>query len=209
MNYKSFIRPVLCGQQGIIPKDSRFDGIEYRLIQEVTKKWKITHILRDKPHTGKTSFETMMDDLANYTADLALCTVWLTGFEIRMDTSTYYNRHCGTLLVPKPRHLSEITTIYRTLKLNVWLTFGLCLITTVVLLKTSATFGVTGSLHDDWGGTFLDVMNIATAHGVSSLWKQQPRSTKILLMRYDYACISVIIVRLYGNIRLVGYLCAY
>lgn len=125
-----------------------------------------------------------MDDLKNYTADLALCSVWLSGFDKKMDTSTYYNRQCGTFMVPKPKPLSQITAIYRTFQFYVWLTFGLFFFTTLVLLRTIVTFEFTESHQHNLSGTFLDVMNIATAHGVSSLWKQQPRSTKILLMRY-------------------------
>ncbi|KAJ6620122.1 Zinc finger protein [Pseudolycoriella hygida] len=182
-------RPFTCRFDGCNKSFGRFDGVEYRLVREITKSWKIQHILRDKPHLGKTPFETTIDDLKNYTSDLAMCSVWLTGFDKKIDTSTHYSRQCGTLMVPKPKHLSKITAIYRTLKLNSWLTFGLFFFIVVILLRTSATFfHVSQSLHSDLSGSFLDVMNIATAHGAASLWKQQPRSTKILLMSWTFVC---------------------
>lgn len=161
----------------------RFDGIEYRLVQEVIKNWKVKYILRDESRTGVSPWITMFEDLKNQTADIAMCSIWISVFDDKYDVSGYYNHECNTLLVPKPKRLSEITAIYKTLSGLVWLTFGLCFFTTGMLLWSSAIIGIAErTVFVNMSRTFLEVMNIATLHGVQTLPKQQT-SIKILLMR--------------------------
>lgn len=179
----------MCMQSVIIQckklySDFRFDGIEYHLVREVVKNWKIKYILRDVSKTGINPLITTFDDLKNDTADLALCSLWsVLGDDY--DISTYYNHECNTLMIPKPKRLSEMTAIYRTLSGYVWLTFGFFFFATGILLRVSGmvcTYVKGIAYYADVSNAFLDVMKIATSHGVDSFSRHQS-STKILLMR--------------------------
>lgn len=165
--------------------DFSFDGVEYRLIKHLLKSWKIQHILRDQSKTGLSPWVTMFVDLRNHTADLAMCSIWTSEIDDTYDVSSYYNHECNTLLVPKPKRLSEISAIYATLRTEVWFTFALLFFATAMLLWGCEMIDSKpkGIYFLNLSGSFLDVMNIATSHGVESFWKQKS-STKILLLRY-------------------------
>lgn len=126
----------------------------------------------------------MFDDLKNRTADLAMCSIWISVFDDKYDVSGYYNHECNTMLIPKPKRLSEMTAIYTTLSGMVWLTFGLLFFITGILLRYCKMTGADAkkNVHVNLSRTFLDVMNIATLHGVDDFW-QQKRSAKTLLTR--------------------------
>lgn len=159
----------------------RFDGIEYRLVREVIKNWRVKHILRDESRTGISPWITMFDDLENHTADLAMCSIWVSVFKDQYDVSSYYNHACNTLIVPMPKRLSEITAIYTTFSGEVWLTFALLFIAAGIVLWGSGTIG-TQTVYVNVTRSFLEIMNIATSHGVE-IFRTQRTSIKILLMR--------------------------
>lgn len=161
----------------------RFDGIEYRLVREVIKNWNVTHILQDESKTGISPWIKMFDDLENHQADLSMCSIWVSVFKDQYDVSSYYNHACNTLIVPMPKRLSETTAIYTTFSGEVWITFGVLFLTTGLLLWASAMIGIvkrTAYVH--LSRSFLEIMNIATSHGVEIL-QTQKISIKILLMR--------------------------
>lgn len=179
-----FHYPHLVGKCNSIRKHFRFDGIEYQLVREVVKNWKIKFILRDELKTGINPLTTMFDDLKNDTADIALCSLWSV-LDDSYDISTYYNHECNTLMIPKPQRLSEITAIYTTLSGYVWLSFGLFFFATGTLLRMTGMICIgveKNTYYAKMSTAFVDVMSIATSHGVSSFWKHQS-SAKVLLTR--------------------------
>lgn len=160
-----------------------FDGIEYRLVREVVKNWNVTHILQDESKTGISPWTKMFDDLENHKADLSMCSIWVSVFKDQYDVSSYYNHACNTLIVPMPKRLSEITAIYTTFSYDVWLTFGVLFLATVLLLWASAMIGIgERAVYVQLSRSFLEIMNIATSHGVE-IFQTQKTSIKILLMR--------------------------
>lgn len=161
---------------------SRFDGVEYHLLKQVTKNWKVKYILRDLSRTLISPWITMFEDLVNRTADIAMCSVWVTDYENRFDLATYHHHECATLLVPKPTKLSEITAIYTTLSGQVWLIFAFFFAATGMLMWSSAKLDtVQTAAYANFSRTFLEMINIATSHGVGHFPRQH--SIKILLMR--------------------------
>lgn len=124
----------------------------------------------------------MFEDLANDTADLA-CSIWLMlEYANEYDLSTFHSHECITFLVPKPKRLSEITAIYTTLSAQVWLVFGLCFFSTGVLMWSSARIQtMERNIYANFSRTFLELMNIATSHGVGYFPTQH--SINILLTR--------------------------
>lgn len=161
----------------------RFGGIEYRLVEEVIKNWKARYILRDESKTGISPWITMFDDMINRTADIALCSIWISAFDDKYDVSEYYNHECSTLMVPKPTRLSEMTAIYKTMTAEVWVSFGFFFFATGILLWSIAIVGIgERTAYVNISRAFLDIMNIATSHGIA-IPRRQQRSMKILLMR--------------------------
>lgn len=138
-------------------------------------------MLRDESKTGISPWITMFDDLENHTADLAMCSIWVSVFKDQYDVSSYYNHACNTLIVPMPKRLSEITAIYTTFSGEVWLTFGLLFFATGILLWGSAMIGKQ-TVYVNVTRSLLEIMNIATSHGVD-IFRTQRTSIKILLMR--------------------------
>lgn len=138
--------------------------------------------MRDFAKTSISPWITMFDDLVNNTTDIAMCAVWLTEYENKYDVSTFHSHECTTLLVPKPTRLSEITAIYTTLSGQVWLLFGLCFFVTGLLVWQSAKMEMIEKLvYGNVSRTFLEVMNIATSHGIGYFPRQN--SIKLLLLR--------------------------
>lgn len=125
----------------------------------------------------------MFQDLENHTADLAMCSIWISDFDNTYDASMFYSHECNTLMVPKPKRLSEMTAIYTTFSGRVWLTFGLFCLATGIFLWSSAIIGIVDkSVYVNITRAFLEIMNIATLHGVD-IFPRQQSSIKILLIR--------------------------
>lgn len=124
----------------------------------------------------------MFDDLIDDNSDVAMCAIWLYDYENKYDMSTYHNHECNTLLVPKPRRLSEITAIYTTLSGEVWVICLSFFFITGILLWSSAKIGIVEkTVYENIARSFLEVMNIATSHGVVQFPSQH--SIKMLLLR--------------------------
>ena len=150
----------------------------------MAKNWRIKHVLLDESKTGRSPWITMFEDLQNHTSDLAMCSIWVSVFKDQYDVSSYYNHACNTLIVPMPKRLSEITAIYTTFSCEVWLTFGLLFFAAGILLWLSAMISsVKRTVYENLSRSFLEIMNIATSHGVDDL-RTQRTSVKILLLRY-------------------------
>lgn len=114
---------------------------------------------------------------------MRMCSVWLTELDYyKFDMSAFHNHECYTLLTPKPVKLSEVTAIYKTFSAQIWIVFGICLMSTGLLLWIIARAEATKTtVYTSLSRTFLEVIHIATAHGVGTFPKQQ--SINILLIR--------------------------
>ncbi|XP_037050126.1 uncharacterized protein LOC119084312 [Bradysia coprophila] len=133
----------------------------------------------------------MFDDLQNHTSDLAMCSIWVSVFKDQYDVSSYYSHACNTLIVPMPKRLSEITAIYTTFSGDVWLTFAVLFFATGLLLWISAMMGIVNrTVYVDLSRSLLEMMNIATSHGVDVL-RAQKTSIKILLLSWIIGCLSI------------------
>lgn len=148
----------------------------------MTKNWKIIYNLRDLETASEPLYTILFNDLNNNTADIVMCSIWLSPYENKYDLSTFHELECGTLLVPRPKRLSEFTAIYTTLSGQVWLVFGICFFATGFSLWGSARIEIVErTVYMNVSRTFLEVMNIATSHGVRNFPRQ--RSIKLLLLR--------------------------
>lgn len=77
----------------------RFDGLEYRILLEITKPWTIEHKKCDISNTIVDPWSTVLHNINNGSSDLAMCSVWLN-----LKSATYYDvtnhidYQCGTFL---------------------------------------------------------------------------------------------------------------
>lgn len=163
------------------------DGIEFRLVREVTKKWKKTFKLRDFSKVKINPYLSILLDLSNKTSDIAMCSLWLIeDIYKQYDLSTFYEKQCLVLLVPKPMKLNEATAIYTTLDTPVWLLFLFFFVLSTVLLnwiaKMEQNFNESSSVFTDLTFTIMETINTATSHSVVRFPTDQT-SVKILLIR--------------------------
>lgn len=125
------------------------------------------------------------------TSNIALCSKWLTIFAYQqMELSNYNNHICGTFLVPKPKPITSASYVYLPLNTTTWwLIIGTLLITSSLYFlmyqqhyrrKTSSEGGRWESL----GRTLLDVINIATSHGIPKIIQRVPIQLLVMCCMY-------------------------
>lgn len=171
---------------GILP--TSLDGVEYRMVHEITKNWKVKFVKRDLSDEVKEPWTAILQDVKNDNADIAMCLQWLQLHRIQnYDYTTYYDHLCLTMLVPKPRRLNEASAIYLAFNVYVWALFCFFFLLTGLLITIFANIGLNKqfTLHDvvfkDFKRTFLEMINLATSHGVDNEPKQ--KSVNILITR--------------------------
>lgn len=163
------------------------DGVEYRIIRAVTRGWKTSVVRRDISATVPNPWKTIMTDIADNRTDMGICSMWMNAKRAdQFDLSTFYDFQCHKFLVPRPTRLNEATAIYRTLSLAVWILF-LCffLVTGLLLMALSRIDTINSaadaSMFNNFTRSMLEIVNIATGHGVNTIPKQH--SINVLLIR--------------------------
>lgn len=163
------------------------DGVEFRVVREVTKKWKKNFKFRDFERVKINPYVSILNDLSNKSSDMSMCALWLIEDIYKQhDLSTFYEKQCLTLLVPKPRKLHEATAIYTTLERHVWLIFFFFFLLSIVLLnkiaKIEKLLNESDSIFTDFSVTVMETINTATSHSVARFPDDQI-SVKIVLIR--------------------------
>lgn len=106
------------------------DGVEYRMIKEITKEWPLEHVTPEKNRTE--SVWTMnLRNLINKKADAAICSVFqISSVKPLLERTRPYSQTCLTFVVPKPHLLPQFTYVFQPLQLNLWL---LCIVSVFVI----------------------------------------------------------------------------
>lgn len=149
---------------------SRFDGVEFLFIQDVTKTWNTNIKIIGNRWPG------VIESLVNNTTDVGLCSIWLSLDHLsQFDLSTYFDFQCATLLVPRPVPISEATFIYKSLAPSVWILFGTTFIGMGLVLtwfsRVNVRLGLSRNSHGNtvfqsFTRSYLEIVNIVTSHGV-------------------------------------------
>lgn len=163
------------------------DGTEIRFVKEVTKNWKKSYNFRDFSRTKLSPYITIMNDLANQSSDLAMCSIWLMEkYYERYDLTTFYGQLCSTLLVPKPRKLNEASAVYTTLSTFVWILFLCFFLLSTILLNSISRMEKSlyrrESQYIDFTRALMETINTVTSHAVYRFPSGQ-KSLQILLSR--------------------------
>lgn len=163
------------------------DGIEYRVVREVTKNWKKSFKFRDFSRVKSNPYAAILDDVANKSSDMSMCALWIIeDIYKHYDLSTFYVKQCVMFLVPKPMKLHEASAIYTTFDTYVWLLLLFAFLLSIVLLnnmaKSERSLNDSDSVFTDLTVTVLETVNAATSHSVTHFPNDQI-SVKILLIR--------------------------
>lgn len=125
----------------------------------------------------------MYEDLLDHSADISMCAVWLSDHGYQFDLTTFHSHECHSMLVPKPTKLSEASAIYASLSHTVWTIFSFCFAVTGILLWGMAIIKIAKKNHyTSLVRTYLDLINVATGHGLNNLPDQS--SANVLLLRW-------------------------
>lgn len=151
------------------------DGIEYRIISEITRNWKVNYRTgvvigqgRNDPHM------IALNDVKTGVTDLAICSIWLNyDHYLVHDLTTFFDRQCITFLVPVNTLISEGSTIYISLSAAVWCLYIGSFISVGLVIIQLARIYYRSIHHSREFNTFaylsecyMDLINIATLHGI-------------------------------------------
>lgn len=149
------------------------DGIEYRIISEVTKNWKVHYNLRMEVGQEKDDpYIIALNDVRAGVSDLAMCSMWLNyDHYSEHDLTTFFYRQCITFLVPVNKLISEGSTIYISLSIAVWsLYVGSLVIVGLVVNQLARIYSHFINKQFDTfsylSECYMDLVNIATSHGI-------------------------------------------
>lgn len=194
LNEKTFIQILLNNQFGIkelrigftdcppfvITSGPVLDGIDIRLIKELTRNWKIFFF--KESNWGKLKQSTVENK-----TDISICSIWIAAQNYhQLELTNFYDYQCETFIVRKPILLNKASYVYKPFQPIVWLTFLISIFLTGLVLKVITVFG--DKLNKEyWSSSkfhsltysFMVMVNTVTSHGINKFPVQVP--TKIVL----------------------------
>lgn len=166
------------------------DGIEYRIYSEISKHWNTSIHLRT-PNSKELAdpYKAVLRDVKDGKSNLALCSIWMNLEHYRdFDLTSTIDRQCVTFLVPVNELVRKGSTIYNSLSGAVWaLYIGALIITGIILFCMARVYfrkinvGQEVQDFDFFSRNYMDLINIASSHGIQRLPKPIP--LKIVVMR--------------------------
>lgn len=88
-----------CAPYVLYLSDEKFDGLEYRILKEIAKNWKVEHVKCDFSNKILDPWATVLGNVEKNITDLAMCSVWLNVKSTTYyDASNYVDFQCGTFL---------------------------------------------------------------------------------------------------------------
>lgn len=109
---------VIPDENGEVPSD----GIEIRIINDITAKWPIQYVYRRKPKDSRRNlYGEMLYDISHRNADLVLCGVWVqNAASVNADFTPQFSTMCLTFLLAKPKLLPDITFPFQPFHISIW-----------------------------------------------------------------------------------------
>lgn len=108
-----------------------------------------------------------------------MCSMWLTDANYhRVDLSQYFSHLCGMFLVPDPKPVSPAKYLYLPMSTHLWwCIIGALLITALLyfcMFQSSFGHDKKETTAESLGRAFLDVLAIATSHGIPVVVRRIP-----------------------------------
>lgn len=155
-------------------------------MKEVTRNWKVQQLVSYRDSNFWTEFS--INHLSKGLCDMAMCAVWVTKDRAdRFELTDPFDFNCGTFLVAKSKVLDASANIFCTMTSGVWALLAASLVVSAACLVTfSSSLLVGGNASGfhygrDKSRSIVDLVNIATNHGLTILPKQS--SLKWIVMR--------------------------
>ncbi|PSN46631.1 Ionotropic receptor 107 [Blattella germanica] len=122
----------------------KLDGIEMKIFLEVSKKLNFTWKLREPTELNKWGFRErngtwsggIKGPLANGTADVGFCCLWLIVPQFQdFDLTFSWDILCNTFVVPRPRRLNNVGAIFRPFENPLWCALMLVTFLTAFIMQ--------------------------------------------------------------------------
>lgn len=108
---------------------------------------------------------------------MGMCSMFLMEDRYRrLDLSSHFSSLCGTFLVPKAHPITHASYIYLPLSSTLWICMLVALLTTAILYfciyRILADRTQDNNVWENLSRAFLDIINIATSHGLPKIMKK-------------------------------------
>lgn len=160
------------------------DGVDHRIVHEVTKNWKVRKNIRLGTANSSDPYREVVADVHDGRSDIALCSLWMTPRHMReADLSIPYEQISVRFIVPMPTLIDDVAAIYYSLSTGVWCSFIVCLICLSILLSILLRHKFNANHHKvSLGYCIFYLVDIATGHG--SNYPSQKSVIRYILLRY-------------------------
>lgn len=119
-------------------------------------------------------------------ATMGMCSMWMVEDKYkRMDLSKHFSFLCGTFLVPKPMPITQASYIYLPLSSTLWGSMLATLFATAIIyycMYRSVDPNPRKKIVERLSRAFLDIINIATCHGLPKIIQRVP--IRLLIMSW-------------------------
>lgn len=125
---------------------TRFDGVEFRLIQQLSRFFKL--VFNEEPFRPNEAWSKFaIAEVEMKRADVALCCPWLfLERYVMFDLTQFVSSKCGTFLVPKKQTIDPSRYVYMAMSETVWIftmaSFVLTAVLITLLARQRRKFGI-------------------------------------------------------------------
>lgn len=170
-----------------------FDGVEYRIFEEIAKEWPKHYSINTDPMSVHVN---IVKNVYDGYADIAFCSLWRITLPLeKIEMSVPYTQQCLTFLVPKPFLLPVTTYMFQPLRLSVWMFCGLFLFyLSCILYLIDRLYSRIHLTHVplEYCYALLTVLRIFTSGTISYPTKNPSKINVILLLWCIYSSLIAI-----------------
>lgn len=103
-------------------QNETFDGVEYRMLIEITKGYKLEIFEVDTSDYKKNPWDHVKTQLYEQNIDIGICSMFMNVYDLSLIEGTIpYTETCLTLLVPRPHLMDYSVYLYLPLTSHVWI----------------------------------------------------------------------------------------
>lgn len=151
---------------------SSYSGFEYKMLNQIVKDWTVEYLFYKEIISGNNLWDTIIKKVVDKETDISICSLWQMGSineaNAHLLSLTYPTRQsCYTLLVPKPKLLSDDSYIFQPMQWKTWLTIAITIILGSKVLQLASIFSRYTTVYNSVLESFFRTVQIFT-NGVAS-----------------------------------------
>ncbi|XP_071051060.1 uncharacterized protein [Onthophagus taurus] len=179
-----------CTPFAFIKSRQIYDGVEYKIIKEITKNWNVKYRIYD--YKFGDLYSKLAEDVTTNQSDLGICSQWRDFSDTeKVDTTYPYSQGCTTFLVPKPIRLPEETFVFQPISKKFWVVTILTTFITILSLTFFAKFQLNvNEKFQDISTSTLTVLATLTLSGPHFPSKKH-NQLRIILTSWSLICILI------------------